>query len=206
VGHGWNAAAFWIATVYSIYAATTPAKFQARVLATFHIDPQQRLAFWGFGLAAFFLYAGYRAWSQENDRCEQLVVDNAAPSLPAFRWRITDSLLFPGDNNHVASIEKTRLYVKVTLWNSGPTSVIGEWSVRVDNRDFPSKTVFENDSDRSPSDPVVSGGRSTKEVYFTVAISPGRAFAKMGEDWKVSFGDASGNRYEFALGGLRIRI
>src|SRR6266851_3499230 len=33
-----------------------------------HVDPHQRLAIWGFGLAAFFLYAGFRAWS---DECEQ---------------------------------------------------------------------------------------------------------------------------------------
>jgi hypothetical protein len=66
VGHGWNTAAFWIATVYSIYSVVAPEEFQRRVLTRVHINPSQRLAVWGFGLAGFFLYAGFRAWGDEH--------------------------------------------------------------------------------------------------------------------------------------------
>lgn len=76
VGHGWEVAAFWIASAYSVYAVVVPTEIQARVLAAVHVDPKQRLAIWGFGLAAFFLYAGFRAWSGEReDRLSQSAVE-----------------------------------------------------------------------------------------------------------------------------------
>jgi hypothetical protein len=68
VGHGWDTAAFLIATAYSIYTAVTPVELQQSVLRAVHIDPSYRLAVWGFGLALFFLYAGFRAWNEaESD-------------------------------------------------------------------------------------------------------------------------------------------
>jgi hypothetical protein len=208
VGHGWNATALLDCHgVLDLYRHSAP-EVQGKVLAAIHIDPQQRMALWGFGLAVFFLYAGYRAWSEEYGNNERLVLENAISSLPLFRWTIHESLLSTvvGNDNRVTSIEKARFYVKVTLWNSGPTSVIGEWSVRVDGHSFDSIQVFEDNSDSGPSDPVISGGRSTKEIFFNLAMSPARAFAKSLDDWKVSFADASGNRYEFPPEGLRVRI
>ncbi len=68
VGHGWNMAAFWIATVYSVWTVVMPLDVQKKVMLAIHVDPAQRLAIWGFGLAAFFLYAGFRAWNDaENE-------------------------------------------------------------------------------------------------------------------------------------------
>jgi hypothetical protein len=65
---GWKSIVFWIATVYSIYAATVPAADQEALLKVIHVDPNHRLAIWGFGLALFFLDAGFKAWDDaEHD-------------------------------------------------------------------------------------------------------------------------------------------
>jgi hypothetical protein len=66
VGRGWDTVAFLVATVYSIYAFFVPVETQKHVLRLLHIDPSQRLAVWAFGLAGFFLYAGFRAWNESE--------------------------------------------------------------------------------------------------------------------------------------------
>jgi hypothetical protein len=58
--------AFWIATAYSAFTVAAPDSWQRHFLLAIRIDPNQRLAVWGFGLAAFFLYAGFRAWSEAD--------------------------------------------------------------------------------------------------------------------------------------------
>jgi hypothetical protein len=83
MGRGWDLAAFWVATVYSIYAALFSVKFQGYVLRTIHVDPDKRLAIWGFGLAAFFLYAGFRAWDDGQKRIEK--IDRSAEVAAAIR-------------------------------------------------------------------------------------------------------------------------
>jgi hypothetical protein len=84
VGRGWDMAAFWIATVYSIYAALFSVDFQSSVLRAIHVDPDKRLAIWGFGLAAFFLYAGFRAWDDGQKVIERLSVpDELAAAIRA---------------------------------------------------------------------------------------------------------------------------
>ncbi len=79
MGHGWDTAAFWIATAYSIYTFVVSIHIQQRVLLAINIDPHQRLAVCGFGLAAFFLYAGFRAWSDERELHRIAAVSVADP-------------------------------------------------------------------------------------------------------------------------------
>jgi hypothetical protein len=64
--HGWKTIVFWIATIYSIYATLVPSEDQEAVLKRIHVDPKYRLAIWGFGLALFFLYVGFRAWNEAD--------------------------------------------------------------------------------------------------------------------------------------------
>ncbi len=81
MGRGWDMAAFWIATAYSIYTFVVPIPIQHRVLLAINVDPHQRLVIWGFGLAAFFLYAGFRAWEAEHRTVERLQKAGAVPAL-----------------------------------------------------------------------------------------------------------------------------
>ena len=60
MGRGFDMAAFWIATVYSIWTFAVPLDIQRKAMIAVHVDPSQRLVIFGFGLAAFFLYAGFQ--------------------------------------------------------------------------------------------------------------------------------------------------
>jgi len=66
--------AFWIATAYSVFTVAAPDSWQRHFLLAIRIDPNQRLAVWGFGLALFFFYAGFRAWSdaEENEKSDDI--------------------------------------------------------------------------------------------------------------------------------------
>ena len=90
VGHGWDMSAFWIATVYSVWTVVVPLDVQRKVMLAVHVDPAQRLVIWGFGLAAFFLYAGFRAW--DGERIARETAEKASPEelkrqLETFRLR-----------------------------------------------------------------------------------------------------------------------
>ncbi len=76
VGHGWETAAFWIASAYSIFNVVAPDWLQRKFFLLIHVDPGERLAVLGFGLAAFFLYAGFRTWSAEYQDKLALGADN----------------------------------------------------------------------------------------------------------------------------------
>jgi hypothetical protein len=90
MGHGWAALAFWVATVYSIWAAVVPIQIQKRAMLAAHIDPTQRLAIWGFGLAVFFLYAGFRAWDEERAIVERTSEGAMAKELGTLRAELDE--------------------------------------------------------------------------------------------------------------------
>jgi hypothetical protein len=90
VGHGWDMSAFWIATVYSIWTVVVPLDVQRKVMLAVHVDPAQRLVIWGFALAAFFLYAGFRAWDEERiarETAEKASPEELKRQLEVFRLR-----------------------------------------------------------------------------------------------------------------------
>jgi hypothetical protein len=68
----------------------TPIDFQKRAMLALHIDPIHRLAIWGFGLAVFFLYAGFRAWDEERAIAEQFSEGAMAKELEALRTEIDE--------------------------------------------------------------------------------------------------------------------
>jgi hypothetical protein len=82
--------AFWIATVYSIYTVIVPVDFQRKMLLTVHIDPSQRLVILGFGLAAFFLYAGFRAWDSEHAIVERTSESATAKQIETLRAKLDE--------------------------------------------------------------------------------------------------------------------
>jgi len=125
VGHGWDTAAFWIATAYSIYTFVVPIHIQQRVLLAINIDPHHRLAIWGFGLAAFVLYAGFRAWSSEclhGDITNRKLAE-AAVSRPRLSGYITSTPIIETNDRH-------RLYVYLTIRNQGLPSAVDNWQLR----------------------------------------------------------------------------
>lgn len=88
MGHGWQLTSFWLATVYSVYNLIVPVNIQNRMLTYVHIDSTYRVGLWGFLLAEFFLYAGFQAWSEN----EQKIADDAKPKLQVIviNYFITD--------------------------------------------------------------------------------------------------------------------
>jgi hypothetical protein len=88
IGRGFDMAAFWIATVYSIWTFAVPLDVQRKAMIAVHVDPSQRLVIFGFGLAAFFLYAGFRAWDEEHAIVERLSESTTAIELRALRTEL----------------------------------------------------------------------------------------------------------------------
>jgi hypothetical protein len=85
VGHGKDMIAFLIATAYSVFTVLAPESLQRHFLLLIHVDPNQRLAVWGFGLAAFFLYAGFRAWGDAEGKGKSDDVENIRSELAQIR-------------------------------------------------------------------------------------------------------------------------
>lgn len=52
-----------------------PVAFQERILTIVNIGLIYRLAIGGFGLAGFFLYAGFRAWDEAEEQKSQAIRD-----------------------------------------------------------------------------------------------------------------------------------
>lgn len=138
MGSGWNMAAFWVATAYSIYTVVAPTEIQSRLLLVVHVDPSYRLAVWGFGLAAFFLYAGFRAWNgeyqlAEHGRLELEVAKQDADASaakferPGFHSEITE-VAINGDSDRP---EWIHLHVYLVIRNQGADSAVDRWMLRV---------------------------------------------------------------------------
>lgn len=138
MGRGWDVAVFWIATAYSIYTVIAPTEIQSRLLRAVHIDPSHRLALLGFGLAAFFLYAGFRAWNDEYQRSAQDRLNleitkreaeaNAAKfEQPRFDSEITE-VAIDGDHSYA---DRIHVHIYLALRNQGADSAVDRWMLRV---------------------------------------------------------------------------
>ena len=200
VGHGWDTVAFWIATVYSVYSFVVPISFQKRVLEAVDIDPSQRLAIWGFGLAAFFLSAGFRTWSDAHA--------HSGCTHSGFRSVVRECQLQALPLREAIDITKCQMYLRVTLTNSGPPSVAREWCLHAKGHGaIAADAVFdESERDRDPMDPIPTGGATAKTIYFKPRIPPGAAFAMLPDEWKMTFVDAVGQLQDVALDTLTIEF
>lgn len=112
MGHGKDLVVFWIATASSIWTALAPASWQRHLLLAIHIPPDQRLVVLGFGLAGFFLYAGFRVWSAEQQ----------PTSIHSLHEQIAE--LRQGVGRHITKKQR-QLFQRATKSNTLPQRGIG---------------------------------------------------------------------------------
>jgi hypothetical protein len=86
-----------------------------------HIDPSQRVVILGFGLAAFFLYAGFRAWDEEHAIVEKTSESETSKELRRIRER---------EWSRLTNAQKAELAKR--LKQIGPHTV---WIIRPNNPD-----------------------------------------------------------------------
>ena len=146
VGHGWDVLAFWIATVYSIWVGVMPLDIQKKAMLAIHIDPAQRLAIWGCVLAAFFLYAGFRAWNDvERELAERSLGANSEPDIPSLSIHIVSLNV----EDRIGSKEPPHfLAFHLEILNNGAPTSLHDWQGSYTLKDGSTEVLSETDFDR----------------------------------------------------------
>ncbi len=193
VGHGWETLVFWVATVYSLYTVFASVEFQKRVLMAVHIDPNQRFAVLGFGLAAFFFYAGFRAWSEAEGLIGNNQEDVPLLSVHSSGWSFHDRM-DPKDLPYL-------LAFSIEILNRGAPTSLHDWHGLYTLNDGSNTVLSEKDFDRhrhilarnlvSDDKTIDRGGKCLGFVRFQVSLEVARAMKRVA----IQFRDHTDNQY-----------